>query len=441
MRSSGIHVVSDPADTPAHFEHLASLHNLQQGRVVCELTAGGRNAFWLAQDVLDGLGKREDGLRGGREAWLSLDRAAAWLAGERVKTLFVMRADQRDAGAWRLLVALAAQAGCELWLHTTAPMLSRGHRGVVSEWLATAVSWEEFASLWPPMTQPARPPRGTRARASSHKAASVPRDDFPTFRAACQRLLDGDDFRRVDAEFTAARDLIGSQLQQNPRPARTEALTWVGDVLSEAETLDGRVARLRGCQVTLFHAGYLLSVRLDHLIGALSNDARPSLDHHVASSLREHHDTRAVAAAAITLLADASPTNVAEMRMRDVRADSVAVRVSSRWYTVPAHARGLLNAHRHLRLLDGANDDAPFFAVRSGEGAAVAISAAHLRKELGRLSRASGVLLVSDWTRHADEPAEAWFARRGVALRPLPGAGHRRPPREADMHVNRRRAA
>lgn len=419
MRASRMHVVADPSDIREHYEHVVALHDLVEGRAVCELTTGGRNAFWLAQDILDGLGKRPDGLSGGREAWMSLDRAATWLAGEGVKTLFVLRADERDAGAWKLLVTLAAQVGFDLWLLTNSETLPRGHREFLTDWQVEHVSWQEFIEQWP--APPRGAPRAAADATTSFSLLGIPRDDFPTFRAACRRLLSPQAFKRVDSEFASARERVRRCLAESHSFRRDDVLAHVRELLEEAASLDARVARLRGAQVALFGAGHLLSVRIELLASSFVNASRAPVDEHTSAALREHHHTRAVAAAILTLLAGTPPAELVRLTMGCVRPGAVAVRLERQWHTVPAHARGLVNAHLHQRLLDGAGEDDPFLAVRDRDARPAPMSPENLRKELGRLSRLSGVLLVSDWTRHANEGVEAWLSRRGVALRPLPG--------------------
>jgi hypothetical protein len=355
-----VQVVLDPDDRRDLIQAFSSLADLTAGRAVCHAIPAGSSLYGLGLAVLLGLGKRFDAARVERVQPRCWRLAGIWLAAEEVRDLFVSRAHLLGARHWSALLDLAANRPMRLWLVVHRARLHPAKQQVLAGWQSAVLSAEEFLALWADT-------RPVGRAADPGDFPHVPADDFPSFRAACRRLLDPPSFARVDAvyeqAFTAAR-----------RWVRTTVVDWedryggidvetVGGFLrdmtvsstSPSETL----VRLRGAQAGFFLHGILLTVDLTSRAMIGETDLRPTLSPAVADHLRGFCTPSWTAAAALTLLAEPPYGALQGMRIGDVAADGTWATIARQRFPIPDYARSLVRAQLLDRRSQLADANAP----------------------------------------------------------------------------------
>jgi hypothetical protein len=318
----------------------------------------------LAADLLVSLDKRFDALqceRAGPRAWSLVN---VWIAAERVRHLFVLRAHLLGPNRWQELLELGRRRTVEMWFVVHPSVSARIH-----ECLSTTSyrCWDpaSFAALW--SNSPANKDRPI----TGADFAEVPVEDFVTFRSACRRLLNPATFERVDRVFCESMDRTELAVQpwrfrlRRPRPPELE----LSDVAAQLQALlvsssspGEALVRLRGAQAAYFKNGWLVDYRppltpSDSGLVPLG----PRLDTAVAARLRRLCDPRSTAAMTLFLIADLRSHGLVRLDIRDIDDDGGAVSMGASRFVIPDYARSLVRAQLVERNQAGASETDPLF--------------------------------------------------------------------------------
>jgi hypothetical protein len=416
--SPAVRIVLDPGDTKGCAELVGGLHSLAAGRVVCQATHTGRGAGGLGLELLIGLGKRFDAARTERVHGRQWQLAELWMAAERTRELFILRAHRLGPGQWERLIGLAASCGITLWLIVHQAQLRDRHAAAVQPIAHQQLTLEQFAARWP------SPPA---AAAQSDWFPEVPSTDFPTFRAACRKLLDQASFDLVDERYNQAFSAARSWLRDHTsdwrvasHPLDSVDVDAVAALLqrltvtssSPSETL----VRLRGAQAGLFLHGVLVTLDLSARSMLGSMELRATLSPAMATRLRGLCTPEWTAAAALALLAEPGGGELAAMDLGHITPDAAQVTVGSlRELQVPAYARSLLLAQVLQRRRQGADIDAPLFADPTGQRCSptdlsMLVDTVATKVAIGSLHQGAGFLAGPS------SLGAAWLARRGLTV-------------------------
>jgi hypothetical protein len=423
--SPAVRIVLDPGDTKGCAELVGGLHCLGAGRVVCHATHTGRGAGGLALELLVGLGKRFDAARTERVRGREWQLAEIWTAAERTHNLFVLRAHLLGASQWDRLIRLTGGCGTALWLIVHEARVRDRHaaalHGVADQ---EQLTLEEFASRW-------HTPSVGAVQPLQDRFPEVPSVDFPTFRAACRKLLDAASFQRVDElynqTFSAARDWVRDHVSDWTIPSHpvhpvdsidTDAVATLLQRLtvtssSPSETL----VRLRGAQAGLFLHGILVPLDLSahSMIGTM--DLRATLSPAMATRLRGLCTPEWTAAAALALIAEPRIGELAALDLCHIAPDAAQVTVGAlRDLHVPDYARSLILAQVLQRRRQGAGMDAPLFVDKSASqrctetALTILVGSVATKTAMGSLHRGAGFLAGPS------SLGAAWLARRGLKV-------------------------
>ncbi|MEU0156401.1 hypothetical protein [Micromonospora fulviviridis] len=250
--STRVRVLLDPGDDVAVTAGLLARHDPAAGVVVVHPTPAARGVVSLAHDLLAALGlsaRAAAAIGGTRSAWLA---AAAWVSGERVEHLVVLRADRLEATCWVHLVGLVHSARIRLLLVC--------HVRVIPAHLGAALRDVEHEVLTePPALATARPTRSTPAAGRYPPLpARLPTGQVLHYRADVYRQHHWNTFTRVDDLYSRGLDAACTWLRHRagPQPGRTadeRVQAFLTALVHDSPTRQHTLALLRGVQ-----AGFLL---------------------------------------------------------------------------------------------------------------------------------------------------------------------------------------
>ena len=355
-----VHVVEDPNDSLELAQLVAGLADRAAGRAVCYPTPGPETSTQLAADLLVALGKRFDTLRFERQRPRAWPLVELWMAAEEIRHLFVLRAHLLHPDRWRELTALGHRHGINIWLIGAATShLDRPPQGRrrPCRWNA-----DTFAAHWADATTATQP--------DTASFPEVPAEDFPTFRAACRRLLDAASFERVDHAYRQSMDDTNAWLRPwNPRGRRTTPPPLTLDhIASHLQNLivtstgpADAVIRLRGAQAACFRAGWLLGFE-PVVVNAKSGlvTLGPDLDTTVAARLRRLCTPHSVAAMALFLATDLHSRALSHLDIADISTDGTTVAMGGgQRFRIPDRAASLVRVQLLDRRQAGAADSEP----------------------------------------------------------------------------------
>lgn len=230
-----LRVVLDPEDLADTSRSFQELHSLEAGRVVCHPRPGIRSTVLLAEDLLFALGKTRQAC----ESLAMSDRwsaAEAWLVGEGIRHLVVLRSDRLPLNLWRAMARLRRSCHITVWMVVHRPRIphhpSRRAIGLRRYCVADALDAirrdpepEVVPDAWPTRLEPAMSAK-IRRLASPREAAALavllatdlsPRD---LLLLRCSSLTDDGRLRDVQTPWTIpqhARGLIRSHAEHAVR--------------------------------------------------------------------------------------------------------------------------------------------------------------------------------------------------------------------------------
>lgn len=371
-------IVSDPHASAGTIKKIAQLHRPLERRVVCVPTNPEEGVTRLHHDLLRAVGKRRAAgrLPRGSEAAAATE---LWLAAERVTHLVVTEACHLDTDQLQALAHLAARTPLRLWLYTQSGIPQAKERALRA--IAGAIRRPPVEDL----LRELRPLDHDRSRPSGRPFPHVPLDHAVTFRAACRRLLDAEDFAVVDNTLWWSARTARGALGLRPPPPVAEVTRHVVDAAPE---FDEALTMLRGCQLAALER----RLRLDAAplaVRAYTETLRLRTDSATLARLRAW--TRPTTPALIiTYAATRAPlTSLAALRTGAVQPDGRTVEVGSAQFAIPAAATPLLRAQLADRAAAGATSDDPLFT--ASRDATSAATPAALANALDRGLRAIGI--------------------------------------------------
>lgn len=380
-------VVSEATDSVGFMEFVRGLHEPKVGWVVCELFAS-RSMIGPSRAVLAALGKRTGTWAEKESVGRARAQACAWLRGELITDLIVLRA-HRHPNQTPLLIELGLHAGTRIWLIDNQRIIPEAHQEALRAYPSEGLSAGGFRSRW--NRRPAKAPvRPTPAQ----REPPLPDCQFPHFLGASRRLLSAEGFLRVKQEYQQALHYCRAAARELPRERwnqGAEALTkrLIAELPRRAGTERKAQINALACQQAFFERGWFL--RIEPREVAAAQLARPSLDVRAAERLRIYDSPR-YAALAVTVAVCSLGLNAANrIRTREVAADGSRIQDRS----VPEHLRAFVRAQRIYRLLFGADEDSRFLA--SPQGANPKALGAMLR----RIALETGVMVKPYWSDHS----------------------------------------
>ncbi|MFB4319960.1 hypothetical protein [Actinomadura sp. 21ATH] len=363
-------MVSNPDDDVAVTHYLATIHDLDQGRIVVSPRVPGSPRSSLAAarhrlgaDMLAALGKEP--LTGSIAKAPALALALAWMRGERVGDLVVDRAHALPEELLRELAALTQDAHIRLWLVWIGAPPPRLRLSAGKPVKITAKQLRDALPVIPAPAQQPRPPAWP----------ALPITDFPVFMEVCRARIADADFARVAEVFDLARAAaarfaadygIGVRIgTPQLNLLRTEA--WLRDEMLTADHHPAQLlVTLRAAQVGLFHHNLLLRWRPNRLPHPAEAHLGTQLTDAVIRRLRRLCAPAEAAALALRLHLAA---DLNALQIRHLSPDGATVtqmapeydRVAVVEHRFPRTAQGILSAHLAHRLESGAGEDAPLF--------------------------------------------------------------------------------
>ena len=237
-------VVLDPGDDVAVTRAALAAHSPTRGRITVDPTpaTGQPAASLLGSDVLVALGKpaallSAQQVSGGQRAWQA---AAAWILGDSVAQLIVLRGHRLDRAAWAQLAALRRHTGIHLVVichHRELGAAGRDalrkvphhithdlHPALADATLGDRTGGELEDSTTRGCGDPPPEPGRQRPLPDHTDEPGLPRlpaSEVIRFRADAWRRLSAEEFARVDACYTLGLHTVERWLrEQPPRPRR-----------------------------------------------------------------------------------------------------------------------------------------------------------------------------------------------------------------------------
>lgn len=372
----------------------------------------------LALAILEALGKDLD-LQvpvDHHDAWRL---AQVWMKVEKIRALIVIGADQLPAAVWDdliyvhrnipmvALILVHHQPGQERRLRQRLKAQSTIQTVTVAELRSWTDDYIACAAAGPDGERPS--PR--------RAFPTVPDDEIPFFRARCRHLLSAEDFRAVDAlyktSYDSARRWLNNHDDIDEVCVGAHLAQWTAGM-----TLPQQITRLRGAQVAFLRRSWLLKVDLEALAGAHRNDSVPALDDEVVvGKLRAYAQPSFSAIAALVCAAGLSPAQLAILNADQISTawpDAGQRNCDEPRLSVRA-ACTFVNAHLVDRAARGLPPDGPLFTSTTGRR----LGHNDIRQLLRRITRESGLALVSNWTPPTGRQHQFWMRRRGLTLQPL----------------------
>jgi hypothetical protein len=416
-----VHVVEDPEDTRELAAFVAGLSDRLEGRAVVHPTPLLATSSQLAAELLVALGKSFEALTAERCKARAWDLVDTWIAAERVRALFVLRAHLLAPALCQELVDLAKRAGLDLWL-----VGQGGCAGLMPAGADTPHRlWDpaSFVERWADIERSEHLPDG-------HSGfPEVPGDEFVTFRASCRDLLDPASFERVDRVFCEAmattltwlRGWQGRQLQTLTEEVPIgDTATHLQGLLVSSSSSSEAVTRLRGAQAAFFRFGWLVAYSPQAFAGTDTGTLllRPSLDPGTATALRRLCTPQSTAVMALFLAVDLSTQAMSRLSLASIADDGGAVSIDSGRYSIPYYAQSLVRAQVIHRQREGAEAAHPLFAHPTATGPRLARL---LLDALRSVARKTSVSVGRADVHTSGGGGEAWLEARHVSVSRLDG--------------------
>jgi hypothetical protein len=224
-------VLLDPHDDASITAALLAAHDPAAGRVTVHPTPAASSPSALACDLLAALGRpvarlAEEHISGTASAWQA---AAAWIAGDQISQLAVLRAHRLALPGWQRLLELRRATGTRLVLAWHDRALSRDVTRLLAD-VPHRVSRTvaDVAGTGASMTNPAEPFWRAEGNEPGPELAAalppLPAADVAWFRAEAYRRLPAGEFARVDAVYAEGLNAACHRLVGHPEQRAAEAV-------------------------------------------------------------------------------------------------------------------------------------------------------------------------------------------------------------------------
>ena len=403
-------VVVNETDDPQQMAGLRALHSLPSGVVVCDPAPLRSSLQWLAADLLDALGKRDDFTGTGRNAEKGWARSVMWLIAERVTDLVILRAGALAPAQWVQLCQIAAICQTRLWMVVLGRPMTSAQTRVTQDWPFRHAGYAQLAKI-------GRRKAGTRASTAATAAPlpDVPSVDFTVFRAVARKVLSASDFARVDALFGHTVRRLTRELNRRAIDLSDAAAICCREV-EEAQGISDALTRLRATQRVLVDRDILVRVRVPQLI---ANAPQRPLDERGADTLRGYAAPEYACLGALVLAYGLNPYTLANV---PVSAISDKGELAGRTPSTPVAS--LMLAHRLQRAWDGAADTDPLlcrgYANRPTlEANMPPASGASLHRRFRAVGRDTGLFTPGRWMRRVEASPVLQAASYGITVHSL----------------------
>lgn len=224
-------VLLDPHDDANVTAALLAAHDPAAGRVTVHPTPSTSSTSALVCDLLAALGRpvtrlAEEHVSGVAPAWQA---AAAWVAGEQIGQLVVLRAHRLALAGWQRLLELRRATGTQLVLAWHDRALSRDVTRLLADVpYQVSVTVADVAGAGTGVTSRAGPARrpevdGPRPEVATAALPPLPEAEVTWFRAEAYRRLSAGEFARVDAVYGEGLNAACRWLASHPDQRAAEA--------------------------------------------------------------------------------------------------------------------------------------------------------------------------------------------------------------------------
>lgn len=215
-------LVLDARDDAAVTRAALAEHDPHAGLVTVHPSPGTGSTTVLAHDVLAALGKPPtrfacEGLRREASAWSA---ALAWIIGEQIRQIAVLRTHLFTTRQWQRLAQLHADSGAVVIAYCHAPRIPAAARPVLEAIEYRVVSRvaeaADILSAWQ-VSLPARDGDGDEHQPPPEPLPAVPHSEVAHFRADCAREMPPGQFALLDAQYTAGLHAACAWITEQPQ--------------------------------------------------------------------------------------------------------------------------------------------------------------------------------------------------------------------------------
>jgi hypothetical protein len=402
----------------------SALTDLNRQRVGVLARADYRRRKVLAEDILTALGVHSDASGAARDEGLDWLLAHAWLAAHQVRDLIIGHVEWLSPALITEVALLAAGTGSRLWL-LTEPSLNDAQHETLTSWQPGSISWRDFAAQFPDValftSAATADDAGTGAPVAGPEhgfPTTLPAEDFPTFRAACRRVLAPAQFAQVDALLAAKTARLARHLDEHPDATTPPAIAdYLHQCYRNLPTETELLTATRAAQIVLFTRGWFLQVDTAGLLATAADTPRPGArtPHHWRrlGVYRQPHRGSICALAA----ADLDLTQMAGLTIADVAEDGSSITIDGRQRSVETGAQVYLRAQLPIRGATGATPGSPLLTRADGQP----LAARAMADIINQARTDTGLAVTSRRVARERPRADRWFTRWGVSLQPLTG--------------------
>jgi hypothetical protein len=340
----------DPYLTSTEHRRLLDSNDPTSGRAVATVTPGGRRTTWLASDILTALGARRNVTGGvGTKQNDDWDLVPIWLEAHRIDQLVILQAQRLHLPVLDALLELAAETPTTVVLAPEGPLTSQALK-LIDPYEPMPVDGREL------LTAPSPAPAEVAA-----PFPTVPRTDFPTFRADCRATLPADEFAVVDDRYRTALGQASATFDHVEPDGETVMAVYDG-LADTCRTTDELLVAARALQAAAFRAGSYVRVDVDtYLVAAntMPTSARrtPQVWRQVAAYPRPW-----VGAAITATAAGIAPTDIVELTVDQLADDGTSIHHPDGTSTsIDPHAQVYVRALKIQHQRTGASPDAVAF--------------------------------------------------------------------------------
>ncbi len=216
-------VILDPGDDAALTQAVLARNNPAAGFIAVHPTPTTNEVTAFAQDILLALGKpahrlQAEGLWGQKASWLA---ALAWLRGEHITQIAVLRTHLFSVTRWARLAQLREDSGAAVFAYChTAPLPAAAREGLGQSPYTVLQHPRQAAELMAPYLA-SLPERGAPASAPTGADGAsldwIPDSAVAHFRADARRALDDERFRQFDVQYGLGLEQACAWITRQPQ--------------------------------------------------------------------------------------------------------------------------------------------------------------------------------------------------------------------------------
>lgn len=362
--------------------------------VLIASTTMARRAWSLSQDLLRGLGARQDITGAGRRHEEDITLLTCWLHAYDIRSIVLLNTHHlADPRLLRFLLDLGRDAGCDIALthdeNTITPVVewARSNGGSIDTTIAPLIQR---------ITAAARPEHHLPEESRDTFPKFLPDVDFYAFRGMCRDLLPAHEFAIVDALYVRTFHAVAAA----PFTDDEDVSLRIRRMLSTATSDSEAVTIIRATQAALFKTGRHLYVWMPTLRVAMQRDQHRRLIPHEIRALRAYR-TPWRSSAVVLHDAGMSTNAVADLTLADIDSSGTTSLAPE---PLSDDSRAFIRAHRQFRICEGATSSDTFFTARANG----------LRAALRTAGREIVIPTVTAQSGFDETPDQTWRKALGV---------------------------